>query len=114
MTATLTLGLALIALGVLLMLGDLFLPTGGVLAVVGLGVAIVGVVFMFIYDNAVGLWTLVAVFLAVPLIGGLGIRLWPNTALGKRFFLAPPEDDEAVLPLHREMEEYLGRVGQAV
>jgi len=114
MTGLLTLGLALLVIGLLLMLGDLLLPTGGVLAVVGIGIVIVGVVMMFIYDNIVGLWTLLGVFVAIPIIGGVLVRLWPHTPMGKRLMLTPPETEEATsLPLHKEMEEYRGRIGQA-
>ena len=62
----LTLGLALIGAGFLLLAAELFIPTGGVFFVLSVSGIAVGVVFAFLYDTTVGLFTLLGVFVAVP------------------------------------------------
>ena len=58
----LTLAYVLIALGLLLLVAELFLPTGGVLFVLSVGALIVGVAMTFAYDQSTGMVTLVAGF----------------------------------------------------
>ena len=57
---------ALIALGVVLIVAELFLPTGGVTAVAGVACVLVGVAVAFIADLAAGLWTLLGVAVGLP------------------------------------------------
>ncbi len=112
---TLTLGLALIALGFLLMVAELFLPSGGILSVVALSAVCAGLIMTFLYDTYFGLWTLVGVFIALPVLGSILLHYWPKTAMGRRLFLTPPEEDATVsLPMFKEMEELRGRVGKTM
>src|SRR5262245_48926854 len=89
----LNLAYLLIVLGLGLMAGELFFPTGGVLFLLaGISVA-AGVVMTFLYgDNTTGVITMMVVFLAVPaVVFSLG-RLWPRTRFGKAMMLGPDED----------------------
>jgi membrane-bound serine protease (ClpP class) len=112
----LTLGVALIGLGFLLFLGELFLPTGGILLVLSGASIVVGIALTFVYDTAVGVWSMVAVFIALPVVGGLALRWWPRTPLGKRFILTVPPDDATVaaMPVHVELENLKGRIGRSL
>lgn len=112
----LTLGLALVGLGFLLLAGELFLPTSGALLILS-GLAIIGgVVLVFLSDAKAGLITLIAVFIAVPIAGGLFVRFWPRTPLGRRFFLTSPDEDATVaaLPVNQELEQLKGRIGRTL
>jgi membrane-bound serine protease (ClpP class) len=112
----LNLGLLLIVLGFLLSAGELFLPTHGIMMVLGVASIGGGVFLIFTYDNTIGMWALLGVFIAVPIVGSLVIRVWPRTPLGKRFFLtAPPEDATvAAMPVHQELEKLKGRIGRTL
>jgi membrane-bound ClpP family serine protease len=70
----LTLGLALVAAGFILLVAELFIPTGGVLFVLSVSSIAVGVALTFLYDTTTGLCTLVGVFVAAPALGGLMLR----------------------------------------
>jgi len=107
----------LIAVGMLLMLAELLVPSGfffvvAILAVIG------GVAMTFIYadDPLTGWVTLAVVFVVIPLIGRLLLRLWPRTPIGKRMFLQGPQTDDTVasMPVNLELEQFRGRVGRAV
>jgi membrane-bound serine protease (ClpP class) len=112
----LTLGLFLIVLGFFLAAGELFLPMHGTLMILGVTGIAVGVSLVFSYNTTAGLWTLLCVFVALPVAGGFLLRLWPRTPLGKHFFLtAPPEDATvAAMPVHQELEKLKGRIGRAL
>ena len=113
----LTMGYALIALGFLLLLSELFLPTSGTLFVIAVACFAVGVTFTFWYDRTVGAWTLLGVFLALPILGKILLTYWPRTPIGRRMMLtAPTEEDTTLATLqgNQQLEELRGRFGRAV
>src|SRR5579885_2392492 len=112
----LTLGVVLVGLGFLLVAAALFLPTSGILMVLGGARTAGGVVLTFLYDSTAGVMTLVSVFIALPIAGVLLGRVWPHTPFGKRFILtAPPEDATlASMPVNQELEQLKGRIGRTL
>ena len=111
----LTLAYALIVVGFLLLAAELFIPTSGVLFVASVACVAGGVVMAFYHDVSVGLVTLIAVFVALPVVGGVLLHYWPKTPMGRRFFLAVPDEDATVASLadSQEMAELRGQLGQA-
>src|SRR5271167_3799446 len=116
MIDTLTLAYALIALGLVLMAAELFVPTHGVLLALGTGAGIIGVALTFHYGLPTGVTTLAVLLVVVPVAGGVLMRIWPKTPLGKRLFLPGPQDDDTVanLPVHLELERLRGRHGRTL
>jgi membrane-bound serine protease (ClpP class) len=112
----LTLAYVLIGLGLVLLLAELFLCTGGVLFVLSVGALIVGVAMTFAYDQSTGMVTLILVFVAVPILAAVGFHFWPKTPLGKRFVLSGPEQEATVasMPVNLELEQMRGRYGRTV
>jgi membrane-bound ClpP family serine protease len=112
----LTLAYVLIGLGLALLLAELFLPTGGILFVLSVGALVVGVAMTFSYDQSTGVVTLIAVFVAIPLLGAIAFHYWPKTPLGKRFVLSGPEQDATVasMPVNLELEQLRGRYGRTI
>lgn len=107
----------LIGLGLGLMAGELFFPTGGILFLGAALAVIAGIALTFIYgDTTVGMTTLVVVCLAGPLVFALFVNLWPRTAWGRKMIVAMPADDETLahMPVNLELETLLGRHGQAL
>src|SRR5262249_54971667 len=115
-----SLGLAylLIALGLLLLAAELFIPSGGLLGVLSLAALVVGVAMTFLYseDASTGIITLIGVFIAVPVLSSVLLHYWPKTPMGKRFFLAGPDEDATVasMPVNMELEQLRGRFGKTV
>ena len=111
----LTLAFVLIAAGFLLLAAELIFPSG-ILAAVALAAIAVGVALTFSQDVTVGVITLLALFIALPVAGKLVLTYWPRTAVGRRLFLQTPEADTtlASAPLNQELEQLVGRVGRAV
>jgi membrane-bound ClpP family serine protease len=112
----LTLAYILIALGLFLLVAELFIPSGGVLFVVSICAIIIGVALTFVYgDASTGMTTLVVVFIALPLLGGFLLYYWPKTRMAKRMCQTGPEEDATVasMPVNVELEQLRGRVGRA-
>jgi membrane-bound ClpP family serine protease len=106
----------LIVLGLLLLFAELVLPTFGVLFVLALGALLAGIAMSFHGDTTRGLITVVAVFVLIPILGPLVIKYYPKTAIGRRFILAAPNEDDtiAAMPTHIELEQLRGRYGRTI
>jgi membrane-bound serine protease (ClpP class) len=108
----------LIACGFMLFLAELFVPTGGVLFVASICALVLGVTMTFIYasDPSVGLCTLLFVFVALPLAGGLVLRYSSRTRFGRRFIVPGTDEDSTIasMPVHLELEQLRGHFGKAV
>jgi membrane-bound ClpP family serine protease len=112
----LTMGLVLIGVGFLLLVAELFIPTSGTLLVLSFLAMAAGVALTFNYDTRTGVYTLLALFVALPVFGGLMLYYWPKTPMGKRFFLTRPDADAtlAAMPINKELEQLRGRFGRAL
>jgi membrane-bound serine protease (ClpP class) len=111
----LILACVLIGVGFLLLVGELFC-TSGTLAVLSVMSIAVGIVLMFLNNSSIGLFTLLGVLIALPLFGGLLLRYWPRTSMGRRMMLSAPEEDATVasMPVNLELERLRGRFGRAL
>src|SRR4051812_6669224 len=114
----LTLAYVLIVAGFLLLVAELFIPSGGVLFVLAVVGIVGGVLMTFQYsdDPYTGWLTMLGVFVALPVVAGFMLYYWPRTALGKRFFLKAPDEDATVasMPVNIELEQLRGRFGRAL
>jgi membrane-bound ClpP family serine protease len=116
MPSSLSLAYILIGAGFLLMIAELFLPSGGILSILSAVGIVAGIVLAFNYDSSVGLGTLIGVGVALPVFISFLVSLWPKTPMGKRFFLAAPDENAtmAALPEYQEMERLRGQIGQTL
>jgi membrane-bound ClpP family serine protease len=107
---------ALILVGLLLMAAELVLYTHGVLSMIGLAAIIVGAVMVFGRDPILGMATLLALVVAVPLLGRVLLSLWPNTPIGRLFVLNPPREQTTIAdtPESRQLEQLRGRYGRTL
>jgi len=107
---------ALIFLGLVLMAAEVLLPTGGILFVLGIGGLIAGLAMTFSYSATQGLVTTIVVFVLIPILGPVLVHYWPKTVVGRKFFLAGPDEDATVasMPTHIELEQLRGRYGKTV
>jgi membrane-bound ClpP family serine protease len=118
MERSLFLAYVLIVAGLLLLVAELFIPSGGVLLVVSLRAIIIGVAMTFFSseDPTTGILTMIGVFVAIPVIVGVMLHYWPKTRMGKRFFLNSKQSDATIasMPVNLELEQLRGRFGRAV
>src|SRR5215203_6726704 len=111
-TTFLTLGLALIGIGLLLLLVDLFIASGA-LAVLALGVIVVGLVFIFRHDTITGLVASATVILGVPIGGILLVRVFPIMQGWRRGQESVPDTVESMAG-YKELAQLKGHYGKTI
>lgn len=109
---------ALILVGLLLLVAELFIPSSGILFVLAMCGLIGGVTMTFLYggDHYLGWITLLGLFVVVPLLGRIMFVLWPRTAVGRHLLLQGPEEDATVasMPVNVELEQLRNKTGRAL
>lgn len=105
----------LIALSLVLLIAELFLPSGIILTL-SLLTIIAGLGLTFYANTTMGVATTFGLFIVVPVVAKVLLQLWPKTSAGKRFFLSGPEEDATVasMPVNLELESLRGRFGRTL
>jgi membrane-bound serine protease (ClpP class) len=104
----------LLAFGLLLVLLEVFVPSGGVMGFLAVTSVVTSIVLAFVHSGAeAGLVFVAIAAVGVPGVLALAFHWWPKTPLGKRLLLDLPTSD-AVLP-QSELKQALlrleGKVG---
>lgn len=76
-------GIGLIAAAVLLIVLEVFVPSGGLISIAAVAAAITGVVFLFRHDTTWGLTGTLVVLILLPVTFGFTLKLLPHTPIGK-------------------------------
>src|SRR5262245_65756457 len=111
-----TLAYILIAVGLILVLAEMFVPSGFVLVVIGAFLALVGVRLMFAYGTMeTALMALLSLCVGGPLLGGLLFYLWPYSPMGRKLIKATEESvTVASMAANQELEGLRGKTGRTV
>jgi membrane-bound ClpP family serine protease len=106
-------GLGLLAASLLLVVVEVFIPSGGLIALVSTGCAIGGIICLFRVDWIWGITGVGVMILLGPAAFAFALKIWPSTPMGRRMLgERPAEQVEAErLAALREREKYLGMVG---
>jgi membrane-bound ClpP family serine protease len=113
--STLAWPLLLLAFGLLLLIVEVFVPSGGLIGLLAFSCMVLSLWKAFHQSTDLGVKFLVADFLLVPLAGLLAVYLWPRTPLAKRAFLRPPAPEDIVdaRPGGR-LDHLVGQLGRAL
>lgn len=115
-------GLLIILLGLLLLVLEVFVPSG-TLGFLALAAIVVGVVMVFYAPESEGggmmsgILTMVALLVLLPIIIGYIVSWWPHSPIGRRLTLGAPTDAEstlASLPEIVELDQYKGQIGRTL
>ena len=87
-------GLVLLAVAVVLMAIELFIPTAGVVTALSLISTLAGLVFLFKFDTLWGTGGLLGVAVLWPMIFITGLRIWRNTPAGRRVIGIPTDEEQ--------------------
>jgi membrane-bound ClpP family serine protease len=96
----LALVIILFVAGAILLLGELILPTHGVLGILGGLLVAAGVVQCFMLGRWIGFFVLVALVVASPFFATWILNLYPRTPIGRRMIL---QDEPSIVrppPVH--------------
>lgn len=106
-------GLGLLAASLLLIVVEVFIPSGGLIALVSTGCGVAGIVCLFKVGTLWGLAGLGTMVVLGPSSFAFALKIWPSTPMGRRMLgEKDPEQVEAErLAALKERERYLGMVG---
>jgi membrane-bound ClpP family serine protease len=106
----------LLLLGLMLVMLEVFVPTGGLLGFLSLTAILSGIGLAFNKGGlAYGFGFLIATAVALPIVLGLAFRWLPGTAIGRRLLPAVPMSKD-VLPdseERRALRALVGKIGRA-
>lgn len=89
-------GLGLLAAALLLVVIEVFVPSGGLIAILSTGCAIAGVYCLFRVSTTWGFIGIATVMVMGPLTFGFALKVWPSTPMGRKMMgERPPEQVEA-------------------
>ncbi len=108
MDSLLIIGIGLLGVGVLLIVLEAFVPSGGILGLAALGSAIAGIVFLFKYDTLWGAIGLLGTVILGPMAFLWAVELLPNTPLG-RLMLGPTNEEIAQQLAESSKSQLAGR-----
>lgn len=95
-----SLAIILYVVGALLLFAELFLPTGGVLGVMGLLVILAGLVCCFMVSRWAGVAALVILVALSPFVATWMINFYPKTSIGRQMILQDQTSIVQPPPVH--------------
>lgn len=106
-------GLGLLAASLLLVVIEVFVPSGGLIAILATGCSLAGVYCLFRVSNTWGFIGIATVLFMGPLVFGFALKVWPSTPMGRKMMgEKPPELVEAErLAELKEREQLAALVG---
>jgi membrane-bound ClpP family serine protease len=106
----------LLLVGIAIVGIELFVPSGGVLAILAGLCFLGGIAVAFMQSVQAGLIMITVTSAIVPLLIAAGIHYWPNTPIGRRILGKLPDHPDEVLPdseAYRGLKQLIGRRGKA-
>jgi membrane-bound ClpP family serine protease len=111
-----TWAILLLLLGLVLLVLEFFVPSGGTLAVMCALSLLAAIIVGFLAGPWTGAFILLTVCLVVPAACGAAVRWWPDTPIGKLMLIQRPRSADEVLPetvAYRGLRDLVGRRGKA-
>ncbi len=110
----LTIGILLFAVGMLMMVLELFIPSGGALSCLAAFSIVAAIIVGFTHGSTMGVILLGVTAVWVPLMFVMAVKFWPHTPLGKIMLIQRPTIEET-LPESDDsaLKKLVGRTGRA-
>ena len=86
-TGLLFIAIALLAAGTILFILEVFLPSGGLLAILSAASLVASVVVMFLFDGMLGITLLLGYLVFIPIVLYWGLKIWKNSSVGHKLIL---------------------------
>ena len=108
-------GISLIGAACALIFIEVFIPSGGLIAVSSAVAACAGVVMLFMYDPMWGVIGLLATMILGPMALTFAFKMFPHTPIGRRMILGSRLPDPSEVANHHDtMQALIGTEGDAV
>ncbi len=107
-------GIGLLAAALLLIILEVFSPSGGLIAIVATCCAIAGVACLFRLSALWGLVGILTLLFLGPLAFGFALKVWPHTPIGRRMLGERPAEvvEAERQAAEREREQRLALIGR--
>jgi len=113
--STLAWPLLLLAFGLLLLIAEVFIPSGGLIGFLALCCLGLSLWCAFQVSFELGLKFVLADCLLIPLAAAVAIHLWPRTPVGRRVLLTRPSPEEfEASHSNRRLDHLVGQIGRAL
>jgi membrane-bound ClpP family serine protease len=104
-----------LALGLLLLLVEVFIPSGGMIGLGAIACLVLCLWYAFAQSLALGAIFMLIDLVALPLTASLAFSLWSRTPIGRKFFLHPPQPEEIeVSHTDHHVNLMVGQVGRTL
>lgn len=104
-----------LAAGLILLIAEVFVPSGGLIGFLAVGLLIISLWQAFAISSMTGGIFLLALIGLLPATLALAVHLWPRTPMGKWIFLRPPEpDDVAPESTGPRLDHLIGQFGRTL
>src|SRR5436190_1570958 len=106
----------LLLLGLVFLVLEFFIPSGGALAVMCALSFLAAIIVGFMAGPWTGAGIVLAICVIVPNAVGAAIRWWPDTPIGKLMLIQRPRTSDEVLPetmAYRGLKDLVGRRGRS-
>jgi membrane-bound ClpP family serine protease len=100
--------LLLVVAGLIMLVGDLFLPSAGIMSILGIGLLLTAVIICFTINRWLGLAVLFTGVIASPFIAMALVRAWQLTPVGRRMIL----DHAEAAPMRDAVR--VGKIGRCL
>jgi len=95
-----------------LIIAEVFVPSGGLISILALGCLIGGMALFFHHSTTAGWIGIGIAVIMIPTVLIITYRIFPKTRFGKSVTLAPPERQQGdAIPDTSELKELLGAIG---
>ena len=111
-----TWAIVLLLLGLVFLVLEFFIPSGGGLAVMCALSFFAAIIVGFMAGAGTGALILLAICVIVPSAAGAAVKWWPDTAIGKLMLIQRPRSSDEVLPetlAYRGLKDLVGRRGRS-
>jgi membrane-bound ClpP family serine protease len=99
----------------ILIVAEVFIPSGGILGVCSLTCLVGGVVIFFSYSATAGWIGVVVAVVMIPVLLVIAYKIFPKTRFGKSVTLTPPQRDRGdAIADSPELSKLLGEVGRVL
>src|SRR3954453_7356309 len=104
-----------LVLGLLLLIVEVFIPSGGLIGICSVACLILCLWYAFSESLVMGATFMLVDLVALPLTAMGAFSLWSRSPLGRKFFLQPPAPDEIdVSHTDRHLEHLVDQTGRAL
>ncbi|MHC4499706.1 MAG: NfeD family protein [Planctomycetota bacterium] len=98
-----------------LIIAEVFVPSGGLIGICALACLIGGLAIFFQHSNTAGWIGVVVAVIMIPSVLVIGYKIFPQTRFGKSVMLTPPERQQGdAVPDTGELKEMLGAIGVVI